>query len=124
MVNKKDLSGIHPIFLSCFTGNFEVTLLLIESGGELEQAHNETGATPLHICAERGFNEIAELLLDTYPDMLFEKEFVDGNTPFHSACEWDQIECVRLFSNVLDSQSRINLGNNETEGLRKVVDDS
>ena len=64
MVNKKDLSGIHPIFLSCFSGNFEVTLLLIKSGADLTQAHNETGATPLHICAERGFHEIAELLLD------------------------------------------------------------
>ena len=64
MVNKKDLSGIHPIFLSCFSGNFEVTLLLIKSGADLTQAYNETGTTPLHICAERGFHEIAELLLD------------------------------------------------------------
>ena len=25
MVNKKDMSGVHPLFLSCFSGNFEVT---------------------------------------------------------------------------------------------------
>ena len=72
MVNKKDLSGVHPLFLSCYTGNFEVTLLLIESGADPSQAHNETGATPLHVCAERGFNEIAELILDQHPDQLYD----------------------------------------------------
>lgn len=103
MVNKKDLSGIHPLFLSSFTGNLEITQLLIESGSDPAQASNESNATPLHICAERGFDEMSELLLDILPDLLWQKEDIDGNTPLHVACEWDQLECVRQYCDVLDT---------------------
>ena len=119
MVNKKDLSGVHPLFLSCFTGNFELTLLLIESGSDPLKAHNEVGATVLHICAERGFHEIAELILDQNPELLYDSEHVDGNTALHAACEWDHLDIVRLFCDVLDSQNRINQGNARTEGIEE-----
>ena len=71
MVNKKDKAGVHPLFLSCYSGNFEITKLLIESGADLSQSSNHSNVSPLHICAERGFIEIAEMLLDESPDMVF-----------------------------------------------------
>ena len=71
MVNKKDESGIHPLFLSCFTGNFELTKLLMESGADPSQSSNNHNVSPLHICAERGFHELAELLLEESPELVF-----------------------------------------------------
>ena len=71
MVNKKDESGVHPLFLSCFTGNLELTKLLIESGADPAMASNNLNVSPLHVCAERGFHELAELLLEEAPELVF-----------------------------------------------------
>ena len=49
--------------------------------------------------------------------MIFEKEFLFGDTPFHVACEWDQIQCVRLFSNALDSSIKHNSSKIEGKGV-------
>ena len=50
-----------PLFLAVFTGNLDVVLLLLESGADPLKASKK--ASPLHICAERGFFEIAVALL-------------------------------------------------------------
>ena len=61
IVNEADLTGVTPLFLAVFTGNLDVVLLLLESGADPLKASKK--ASPLHICAERGFFEIAVALL-------------------------------------------------------------
>ena len=45
-------------------------------------------ASPLHVCAERGFVEIAMLLLNKFPWLVYEVDEL-GNSALHVACEWD-----------------------------------
>ena len=45
----------------------------------------------------------------------------EGNTPLHVSCEWDHIECTRLFCKIIDQQSRIRKGNFSTEGVELEV---
>ena len=51
-------------------------------------------------------------------------ETQEGNTPLHISCEWDHIECTRLFCDVIDQQSRIQKGNSATEGIEVDPDQS
>ena len=71
MVNLKDLSHIHPLYLSVFMGNIEVTKLLIDQGADPMSASDSSGVTLLHICAERGYSEIASLLCEVSPTLIF-----------------------------------------------------
>ena len=52
-------------------------------------------ASPLHICAERGFVEIAESLLKNSPQLVHTRD-QEGNLPLHVACEWDQVEVIKM----------------------------
>lgn len=45
-------------------------------------------ATALHICAERGFVDIAASLLAKFPWLVYETDEV-GNLALHVACDWD-----------------------------------
>jgi ankyrin repeat protein len=49
----------------------------------------------LHICAERGFVDIAVSLLAKFPWLIYETDEV-GNLALHVACDWDQIYIVKL----------------------------
>jgi ankyrin repeat protein len=59
----------------------------------------------LHVCAERGFHEIAKEIVErdreNYKSMVFQQISLDadggGNTPLHVAIEWNSIELVEYF---------------------------
>ena len=81
-----DQSGVTPLFLACYIGDKSVVNVLLEMGATpLKQSGK---ASPLHICAERGFVEIAMLLLNKFPWLVYEVDEL-GNTALHVACEWD-----------------------------------
>jgi hypothetical protein len=46
--------------------------------------------TVLHVCAERGFDIIARIIVEKSPELLFELD-EKGNSPLHVAAEWDFI---------------------------------
>lgn len=71
MVNMKDDSKIHPLFLATFMGNKEVTKFLLAQGADPLSASDQNGVTLLHICAERGYSELASLLCSTSPSLVF-----------------------------------------------------
>ena len=60
--------------------------LLISLGAEPQR--NTKKATALHICAERGFVEIATSLLTKFPWLLYETDELD-NLALHVASDWD-----------------------------------
>ena len=56
-MNRKDESGVSPLYLAVFTGHPEVVRFLLDSGAEPDFSNPEQPL--LHCCAERGFLEIA-----------------------------------------------------------------
>ena len=61
-------------------------------------ASNKENVSLLHICAERGFEEIAKFIISKSPQLVFEVDERKGNSPLHVATEWDYIELVKLFA--------------------------
>eukprot|EP00438_Fugacium_kawagutii_P012028 Skav218170 [mRNA] locus=scaffold5213:141219:149416:- [translate_table: standard] len=57
-------------------------------------AWHSRGMTPLHGAAEKGYVEIAEVLLNSKASM--EAKNFNGNTPLHSAVKEGSLEVVRL----------------------------
>ena len=103
-VNKKDKSGIHSLFLAVFQGNYDLCKLLIEHGGaDPMQASDPNKVTLLHICAERGYEKLTELLCSVAPKMVFEAD-LEGNTPLHVVCDWDYAEIVKTFCDTIDAE--------------------
>ena len=102
ILNKKDESGIHPLFLSVFAGNLDLTKLLLENGADPMKASDPRGATLLHICAERGYEDLCALICVTSPELVFEQD-LEGNTAVHVVCDWDYIEIVKNLCDVVDS---------------------
>ena len=62
IINQKDMSGVHPLFLAVYCGNVEVTKYLLANGADAAKASDTTNATLLHICAERGHSEICSVV--------------------------------------------------------------
>ena len=58
LVNKPDLSNVSPLYLAVFTGHPEVVQALLDAGAR-PSIDNYAQEPLLHVCAERGFVEIA-----------------------------------------------------------------
>lgn len=93
IVNMADESGVTPLFLAVYTGNTDVCVTLLKAGADPLKC--STKVSPLHICAERGFVEIAAALLEKAPALVNEVDEV-GNSALHVACDWDQIKVIKL----------------------------
>lgn len=66
---------------------------LVQSGADLN-AHDENGATMLHVASANGYMSVAELLLEHRAQV--EVKDSDGWTPLHAASCWGQIQMVEL----------------------------
>jgi hypothetical protein len=72
----------------------------------------------LHVCGERGFYDIARIILTKCPSLVFEVDRDKGNSPLHIATEWDYIDLVKLFAEVGGRQLAVELRNKK--GLNAV----
>ena len=71
LVNTKDLEGIHPLYLSVHSGNIELTQIMLECGADPIQATEpKHGKNLLHVVAELGHDELAQIILDANPALL------------------------------------------------------
>ena len=87
LVNRKDLEGIHPLYLAVHSGNTELTQILLDCGSDPFMATEpKHGTTLLHVAAELGMDEMAQIICDVSPELLDEREDIDSNTPLHVAC--------------------------------------
>ena len=73
--------------MACYRGNKEVVDALIAAKVDCIASSTKI-APPLHVCAERGFYEIAMLLVAYCPDLVFTTD-ERKNTALHVAAEWD-----------------------------------
>ena len=65
LANKKDLSGISPIYLACYTQQEAIVKLLLQNGADPLLCDKK--AMPLHYCAQKNLTEIGKLLLSRSP---------------------------------------------------------
>ena len=61
-VNEADLEGTSALYVAVFKGHVGLSEKLIEAGCDLRRRGTKE-STVLHICAERGFMQIAQMLL-------------------------------------------------------------
>ena len=121
VLNKKDLSHVHPLFLSVFSGNYDVTKFLIDSGSDPMASYDHNGATILHICGERGYNEITTLICKQAPQMMFEQD-EEGQTPLHVVCDWDYLDVLKTFCDTIDGHmAKVN---GDDQNFEPTADDS
>ena len=68
----KDSNGVSPLMLACYIGDITIVEYLLENGADPLLASTQANVTLLHVCAERGFYEIARLILRKCPSLVFE----------------------------------------------------
>ena len=102
VINKKDQSEVHPLFLAVYSGNLEVTKFLLDSGAKTALASDAHGATLLHICAERGYSELTKVVCEADPQLVFESD-EDGNTALHIVCDWDYTDVLKTLCDTMDA---------------------
>ena len=125
LVDRKDLNGISPLFLSAFTENIQLVEFLLKHNANYAAATSNDESV-LHLCSSRNLHKIAHLVLEHLGAKIeFDGfEFInrgekqkngkakvsievlaaifepneDGNTPLHIACDYDHLKLVKLFS--------------------------
>ena len=93
-VNQPDNEGCTPLYMAWFKGNFLVAKYLLENGAD-PGVNCINGSTPLHICAERDFKEILQLLVLKRQDLVYSQD-EKGQTPLHIACLWSHMGVIEL----------------------------
>ena len=66
--------------------HLEAAVMLIIKGVDINAEEGRQGMTALHICAERGFHELAEQLIIYGADMYASGDSLYSKTPLHLAC--------------------------------------
>mmetsp|Transcript_4686 Transcript_4686/g.3942 ORF Transcript_4686/g.3942 Transcript_4686/m.3942 type:complete len:132 (+) Transcript_4686:247-642(+) len=80
--------------MACYKGNLSVAKFLLENGAD-PSILCVNGSTPLHICSERDFKDILELLCMKRQDLVYAQD-EEGNTPLHIASLWSHMEVLEL----------------------------
>ena len=82
-INKINKQEVNALFLAVSYGNPKIVGMLIHKGGNINVKHAQTGATPLHIASQKGYNTIAQKLIENGADV----NATDNNkhTPNHYA---------------------------------------
>src|SRR3990167_3145304 len=56
---------------------------------------NDSNETILHLATYSGYHDNAKFILETFPNLVNEKN-IQGNTPLHIACYYDDIKLIKL----------------------------
>ncbi len=83
-----------PIYLAVFQGQLEVLCLLLQNGNDPNYKEIIYGITLLHVAVDRGYIEIARVLLDS--DANPNPKLTTGETPLHQAIRRGDQEMIAL----------------------------
>jgi ankyrin repeat protein len=108
--NQLDTNGTSVFYNAVFKGNRKIVNYLLDKGAD-PMVLGPQNSSVMHICAERQFNDLAKDIIERdraeYAQLLFiqvkprdEDDESAGNTPMHTACEWNSIDLVDYFFEV------------------------
>jgi ankyrin repeat protein len=91
-----DINRAAAMYLSTYQNNTEMLNLLIKKGGDVN--HHNSGDTPLHIASQKGYVEIAKILLsnDAEVNSQSSSNGFEFKTPLHFASEGCHLEMAKL----------------------------
>jgi Flp pilus assembly protein TadD len=99
-VNAVNAKGVSPLILSCMLNQAEMVKMLLAANAELRTAALPGGITALHIAAEAGFLEVAQVLVSTRPEdaKVLANQRLEGGlaTPLQLAAGKQNAELVAL----------------------------
>jgi len=93
----KDEQGCTPLHIAVLAGNVEVSQLLLGHSIDFDIRDNE-GYSILHMAAWKGRLEVAQMILehDSAMKVLVNTRNKNGQTPLHTASEYDQTSVVAV----------------------------
>ena len=91
--NIRDGKGNSLLMLASYNGQFEMTRVLLEHGGDPQLA-NDMGQIPLAGAAFKGDTEMARLLIEHGADV--NAQMPDGKTPLMFAAMFNRLEIIDL----------------------------
>ena len=105
VLNAKDQRGSTPLILACYYNNIEVVSYLIQNVDDINGSTKD--GSPLMAAAVKGYNSIAQLLLDAGADPMIED--MNNTTALHYAAMFKNHELAQL---LLDAGADPNHKNN------------
>ena len=94
MLTIKDTTGQSPYLVAGFSGSVELVKFLISQGCDVMDK-NSKGQTVLHIACDKGKLELAQYLVEKYPDMLTIRDKT-GRSPYLFAGFSGSVELVKF----------------------------
>ena len=108
VLNTKDQRGSTPLVLACYYNNIEVVSYLIQKVDDINGSTKD--GSPLMAAAVKGYNSIAQLLLDAGADPMIED--MNKTTALHYAAMFKNHELAQLLLDAgADPTIKIMLGN-------------
>jgi len=87
-------AGGTPLFYAALTGQKEIAEMLLEKGAKLD-AQSTSGATPLHVAAQRNDVEMLKILCEGKTKPRIDWRDGTGNTPLHYAVAGDRQKAAK-----------------------------
>ena len=114
VLNTKDQRGSTPLVLACYYNNIEVVSYLIQKVDDINGSTKD--GSPLMAAAVKGYNSIAQLLLDAGADPMIED--MNKTTALHYAAMFKNHELAQL---LLDAGADPNHKNNVGQSPKDYV---
>lgn len=114
VLNAKDQRGSTPLVLACYYNNIEVVSYLIQKVDDINGSTKD--GSPLMAAAVKGYNSIAQLLLDAGADPMIED--MNNTTALHYAAMFKNHELAQL---LLDAGADPNHKNNVGQSPKDYV---
>ena len=91
-------NGMNPLLYSMLTKSKDISKILINNLSDKDLNYStETKLTPLYYSVQNNSIELSELLVKKGAS-ISTKNNIDGNTPFHLACDKGYIDLIDMFS--------------------------
>ena len=111
LIDEKNSFGKAPIHIACEFNQPEIVKVLINSGARKDLTTGATiMCTPLHVCAEHGSKDAANVLINMKADI--NAQDVYGWTPLHYACDKRHPETALV---LIDKGADVNAVNKSKE---------
>ena len=87
--------GGSPIFIASEKGNVNLVKVLIQAGGDVDQAKTTTGCTPVYIASQEGNVDLVKVLVEAACDVN-QATTSNGESPLFIAAQYGNVDLVKV----------------------------